>query len=59
MNKSTIAFLAMLAAAMVVGGCENPGKTDNEYIEIFDGKTLNGWEGDTVFWRVENGPKPC
>ena len=55
MNKSTIAFLAMLAAAMVVGGCENPGKTDNEYIEIFDGKTLNGWEGDTVYWRVENG----
>jgi hypothetical protein len=22
---------------------------------IFDGKTLNGWEGDTAFWRVENG----
>lgn len=23
--------------------------------EIFDGKTLNGWEGDTTYWRVENG----
>jgi hypothetical protein len=22
---------------------------------IFDGKTLNGWEGDPVYWRVENG----
>ena len=22
---------------------------------IFDGKTLNGWDGDTTFWRVENG----
>ena len=21
---------------------------------IFDGKSLKGWEGDTVFWRVEN-----
>jgi len=24
-------------------------------IELFDGKTLAGWEGDTHFWRVENG----
>jgi hypothetical protein len=23
--------------------------------EIFDGKTLNGWEYDPVYWRVENG----
>jgi hypothetical protein len=22
---------------------------------IFDGKTLQGWEGDTNYWRVENG----
>ena len=22
---------------------------------IFDGKTLNGWDGDPTFWRVENG----
>jgi len=22
---------------------------------IFDGKTLNGWYGDPMFWRVENG----
>ena len=24
-------------------------------IEIFDGKTLDGWEGNTNNWRVENG----
>lgn len=23
--------------------------------KIFDGKTLNGWDGDTNYWRVENG----
>src|SRR4051794_35103628 len=23
--------------------------------QIFDGKSLNGWDGDTNFWRVENG----
>ncbi len=22
---------------------------------IFDGKTLDGWEGDPIYWRVENG----
>jgi hypothetical protein len=22
---------------------------------IFDGKTLNGWDGDPTFWRAENG----
>ena len=22
---------------------------------IFDGKTLNGWDGDQTFWRAENG----
>ena len=26
-----------------------------EAISIFDGKTLNGWEGNTNTWRVEDG----
>ena len=25
------------------------------YISIFDGKTLDGWDGHPKFWRVENG----
>jgi hypothetical protein len=25
------------------------------FVSIFDGKTLNGWDGDTRYWRVENG----
>ena len=25
------------------------------FTPIFDGKTLNGWDGDTRYWRVENG----
>ncbi|HET7220695.1 MAG TPA: DUF1080 domain-containing protein [Vicinamibacterales bacterium] len=28
---------------------------DAGFARIFDGKTLNGWDGDTRFWRVENG----
>jgi hypothetical protein len=26
-----------------------------EAIAVFDGKTLHGWEGNTNFWRVEDG----
>ena len=25
------------------------------FAPIFDGKTMNGWKGDPVYWRVENG----
>jgi hypothetical protein len=32
-----------------------PATGDDGYESIFDGKTLNGWEGDPKYWRVENG----
>lgn len=32
------------------GGADEAG-----FREIFDGKTLAGWEGDPVYWRVEDG----
>lgn len=25
------------------------------FVRIFDGETLNGWEGDTAYWSVSNG----
>jgi hypothetical protein len=29
---------------------------ENEgFISIFDGESLDGWEGDSIYWRVENG----
>ncbi|GAB2769185.1 DUF1080 domain-containing protein [Rhabdobacter roseus] len=32
------------------------GQRDKEgFVKIFDGKSLKGWEGDTKYWRVENG----
>jgi len=30
-------------------------KNNDGYISIFDGKTLTGWQGDSTYWRVENG----
>ncbi|MFN3169023.1 MAG: family 16 glycoside hydrolase [Phycisphaeraceae bacterium] len=33
-----------------------PSAADAEgFVSIFDGKTLEGWEGDTDYWRVEDG----
>ncbi len=34
-----------------------PVVTNDEsgFVQIFDGKTLAGWEGDPQYWRVENG----
>lgn len=28
---------------------------DTGFVAIFDGKTLNRWDGDPAFWRVEDG----
>jgi hypothetical protein len=38
------------------GGPPAPPPDDNAGFEsIFDGKTLHNWDGDPMFWRVENG----
>lgn len=30
-------------------------KQQKGFVQIFDGKTLNGWDGDPTYWKVENG----
>ena len=41
------------------GGFTQPDPIDFEdhagWISMFDGKTLNGWDGDKSFWHVEDG----
>jgi hypothetical protein len=27
----------------------------SEWVSLFDGRTLTGWEGDPTYWKVENG----
>ncbi|RVU23395.1 DUF1080 domain-containing protein [Sandaracinomonas limnophila] len=34
---------------------ENLSSSEKGFKKIFDGKTLDGWEGDPTYWRVENG----
>src|SRR5688572_6328908 len=57
-NKYSLPLLAIVLA-ILVNSCSST-KTSNAiskdgYLEIFDGKTLDGWEYDPVYWRVENG----
>src|SRR5688572_20284776 len=63
-------FVPMLAIILFTGGCKpNDGaasETDNAqvdsnkpendgFVSIFDGESLQGWEGDTAYWSVEGG----
>lgn len=58
-TTSTRTIVAMLIAVLLTSGrCESPAETKaggDDFVKIFDGKTLNGWTGDTTYWRVENG----
>lgn len=48
--------IAVLIAILAIG-CKvsNTAQSEKGFKSIFDGKTLNGWEGDIKYWRVENG----
>ncbi len=51
--------LAVLAGSSLSAFAQQRGwpvETNDEsgFVQIFDGKSLAGWEGDTNYWRVEN-----
>ena len=48
---------AQQAPAPAPGGIYPQTQPDDNagFVPIFDGKTLDGWDGDTRYWRVENG----
>lgn len=50
----SIVALFSNAAVMERTASEKDAKTAN-FTPIFDGKTLEGWEGDKTLWRVEDG----
>ncbi|MCS6952460.1 MAG: DUF1080 domain-containing protein [Bryobacteraceae bacterium] len=48
--------VAAASAAAQPGGRVPPGPDDLAgFVSIFDGKSLEGWDGDPRFWRVEGG----
>ncbi len=59
-KKTNSFFIQILTIAILLttGGCKTSvtGQTKEVgFRQIFDGKTLKGWEGDANYWRVENG----
>jgi hypothetical protein len=55
---SSIALLALLSASNLFAQRNFPQPVSGDedgFISIFDGESLNGWEGDSVYWRVEEG----
>lgn len=55
MRRSPLAFVALMLL-IPLGVAGQSGTPDAEgFVSIFNGSTLEGWEGDPRYWRVENG----
>lgn len=52
-------LIVVISLSVFHSSCSSPkastAKSKDGYQLIFDGKTLDGWEYDPVYWRVENG----
>lgn len=55
-NAKRLGFLLAAALTVGLGTASIAQKKDKDgFVQIFDGKTLKGWDGDPTYWRVENG----
>jgi hypothetical protein len=59
MKKICFALAFVFAVSLSLSAQQRgwPVETNDEsgFVQIFDGKSLAGWEGDTNYWRVEDG----
>ena len=53
LTVSTVVFFAV--ATVFIGTHHAVGAEEAGFQCLFDGKTLNGWEGKTQFWSVQDG----
>src|SRR5712691_3858158 len=55
-QRSWFSFVLAGLAALGLWSCSAAfGADDDGWQTIFDGKTLDGWDGNPDFWRVEDG----
>jgi hypothetical protein len=59
LTADQIAPLVAMGGLLRLGGFIEPRPLDfndhDGYVSLFDGKTLNGWDGNPKIWRAENG----
>jgi hypothetical protein len=56
-HSPTIFTILMLVSFSLIISCDSATVQHSEdgFKNMFDGKTLDGWKGDKMVWRVENG----
>ena len=55
MNMAIILTMGMVLSLSCESANSNKTLTDTAvFINIFDGKTFNGWKADTSVWHIEN-----
>lgn len=55
MNHRTLLLGYLLLAAAPAAAAPDPAADDSQFITVFDGKTLHGWQGDPKVFRVQDG----
>ena len=51
----SLACCLALALGLAATHAQTPAANADGFRSLFDGKTLDGWDGDPRFWRVEDG----
>jgi hypothetical protein len=52
---SSLVFLMAIVLSVSIGAAGEQGTRAPKPVPLFDGKTLDGWEGDLKIFRVEDG----
>lgn len=55
MSRFVTRFCLLAAWAVVVGVGAVQAADEDGFMPIFDGKSLDGWDGNPAFWKVEDG----
>jgi hypothetical protein len=55
LNYSKTPLLLLSLCLLMLPALAQKSTGNKGFRSIFNGKNLNGWEGDTAYWRVENG----
>ncbi len=54
-TAQTISRRRLLAAAAAAAALPASGGAEENFVPLFNGKDLTGWDGDPFLWRVEDG----